>query len=215
MRYVIIWNSHMVWLDFHIHFAVLKPTAGFQMFVRLAVQGIPIRNATYARPGRQRPFFNRPERVAIGVLLTIQCTHMDEVKMIFWPCPIEKAVVNLEMNIRWHPRWLNRTQVRPYHICARKHVPKIASNFVSASRVATNGGLDGLSGTHIAQIPVPVPTSRTRCGSSPMGARKSLSPMTIMRQLWSKSKPSFCWSSFGAQYSDVFAALYVLPWIFR
>lgn len=53
----------------------------------------------------------------------------------------------------------------------------------------------------IAQIPVPVPTSRTRCGDFPMGAAKSFRSVMVNDNSCNISNRSCSSSSLGSMYS--------------
>lgn len=69
-----------------------------------------------------------------------------------------------------------------------------------------------LSATSIAQIPVPVPTSRTRLTSSFLsGAKKCLLFVTSITMWWSRSRRSCSFSSLGMKYAPSLYAWYRRP----
>lgn len=60
----------------------------------------------------------------------------------------------LQSEIRWNPGWLDGRQVGAKHFCVRKFIGEVAGRLLSAGMPS-----GGKRVSHMAQIPVPVPTS--------------------------------------------------------
>lgn len=83
---------------------------------------------------------------------------------------------------------------------------------MSVPMISADGYASDMS---MAQMPVPVPTSRTLVGGLDRGASNSLSPRTMVMKWCEMSSPSFCRSSLGPQYWVVLEFWYVRPWMLR
>jgi hypothetical protein len=93
----------------------------------------------------------------------IQATHMDEVKAFLCKEPFFTAVADLEGQIWRDPRWLNWRKIGSDDACGRMLVGEVTMiNPLTLHFFDIGGSLMVIVDPHIAQIPVPVPTSRTR-----------------------------------------------------
>jgi hypothetical protein len=72
-------------------------------------------------------------------------------------------VVNLEANVGWNPRRLNWREIDAFHNSTWDRICNISAHGDDISRVKFVGeaSIRCLERAYIAQIPVPVPTSRT------------------------------------------------------
>lgn len=76
--------------------------------------------------------------------------------------PIFVVVVNLKLEVRWNPRGLDWGKIDAFHHSLRYHVRNVSvvrEDFSNARRLSQMKYW--IEETYMAQIPVPVPTSRT------------------------------------------------------
>ena len=100
---------------------------------------------------------------------------MDETKVILGVGPTLCHVVYFESDIEWDVGRLGRGEIDTDDLGTFELISKVTDVIIWSA--ASVGQRQEQGGTYITQMPVPVPTSKTRLGVCPMGARNS-SPLS-------------------------------------
>lgn len=84
---VLLGEGDVVRVELALHFEVLDPAAGGEVVEGFFVEG---------RPGGDA---------------AVEGADVDEIEVVWGPCPVEEAVVDEEFHVGRYPGWLNRAQV--------------------------------------------------------------------------------------------------------
>lgn len=123
---------HYIRMGTNVKLKVLKPASWLEVAEGLGIESGPVVDAT------------------------VKVTNVDVVKVISWPGPIKLGVVDVELAVRRDPRRLNGGDVGADHLGRGELVGKVTV------KMLTKWVDKVLREADMAQIPVPVPTSKTR-----------------------------------------------------